>query len=239
MKYLDLTFSDPERNLACDEALLEWHEGQKRDDGLLRIWQPQNHFVVLGHSNRLEFEANEAACRAEAIPILRRISGGGTVLQGPGCLNYSLILPCDARPLKNLAATFRYVLERHSRLLTSLTGMDICVDGISDVTLAGRKFSGNAQYRKARYALVHGTFLLSLDLSLLDRCLHLPSRQPVYRRNRPHIDFVTNLEVDGSRLRYGLRKVWKAGEILADVPLDDVKSLAKNRYGFEEWTRKF
>ena len=218
---------------------MEWCAANRFDDGLLRIWQPQNHFVVLGHSNRFDSEANVAACRAESIPILRRISGGGAVLQGPGCLNYALIFDCDALRLRSLAATFRYVLERHRRLLRSLAGVEIRIDGISDLTSAGRKFSGNAQYRKARYALVHGTFLLGLDLGLLDRCLPFPSRQPEYRKNRSHMDFVTNLQVDPTRLREGLREVWKAGEKFADMPLDEVQSLVQKRYGFEKWTRKF
>jgi lipoate-protein ligase A len=239
MKYLELTFSDPAQNLACDEALLEWYEAHKIDDGLLRIWQPQNHFVVLGHSNCMNTEANVAVCAAEAIPIMRRISGGGTVLQGPGCLNYSLVLDCDAHRLRNLAATFRYVLERHQKLLSSLAGAEICVDGISDLTLAGRKFSGNAQYRKARYALVHGTFLLNFDLLLLDRCLRFPSRQPDYRKNRAHLEFVTNFQIDASRLRAGLREVWQAGAMLKQMPLDHMLLLVQQRYGFEAWTRKF
>lgn len=239
MKYLDLTFAEPARNLACDEALLDWFEAQRPDDGLLRLWQPDNYFVVLGHSNHLASEVAPSTCAADAVPVLRRVSGGGTVLQGPGCLNYSLILDCAVRELRNIGSTFRYVLNRHSRLIAALTGVNVAVEGVSDLTVSGRKFSGNAQYRKARYALVHGTLLLNFDLARIERCLRMPMQQPDYRQNRPHADFVTNLRIDAVRLCQGLRDEWQARASLAVVPLDAIETLVRNRYGRPEWSGKF
>lgn len=239
MKYLELSFIDPASNLACDEALLQWFEDDRPADALLRIWEPKNHFVVLGHSNRLAAEINIAACAADNIPILRRMSGGGAVLQGPGCLNYSLILNSVAHGLKGIAETFRYVLERNRQLVGALAGVEASIEGISDLALAGRKFSGNAQYRKARFVLVHGTFLVNFDLAALDRCLRCPERQPEYRRHRPHHEFVTNLEVDPRRLRQCLRDGWHAEETLSQVPLDQIANLVKHRYASGEWSAKF
>ena len=60
MKYLDLTFSDPASNLACDEALLELCENGE-ENGILRVWEPDNYFVVLGYSNKVAREVNVAA----------------------------------------------------------------------------------------------------------------------------------------------------------------------------------
>ena len=190
MKYLDLTFVDPARNLACDEALLEACENEcneSMDGGLLRVWQPENYFVVLGHSNRVAAEANAALCGAAKIPILRRASGGGAVVLGPGCFNYSLILDCQAHEIKNIATAFHYVLECHRHLIERLTGREVRIGGVSDLTVGGRKVSGNAQYRKSRYVLVHGTFLLNFELAVIERCLLLPPKQPEYRDNPPHL----------------------------------------------------
>ena len=239
MKYLELTFADPASNLACDEALLELFEMEHLDDGLLRLWQPEKYFIVLGHSNRLRAEANISACVAAGIPILRRVSGGGAVLQGPGCLNYSLLLDSRVHDVRNIEAGFRYVLERHRQLISGLASQEVHIAGISDLTVAGRKFSGNAQYRKSRYVLVHGTLLLQLDLSVIDGCLHLPAKQPGYRNNRPHLDFVTNLGLDGDRIRSGLRESWRAAETFDATPLDQVERLVRLRYGREEWSSKF
>ena len=239
MKYLELTFADPASNLACDEALLELFEMEHLDDGLLRLWQPENYFVVLGHSNRLSTEANVPACVAAGIPVLRRVSGGGAVLQGPGCLNYSIFLDSQVHDVRNIETGFRYVLERHRQLISELACEEVRIAGTSDLTVAGRKFSGNAQYRKSRYVLVHGTFLLELDLSVIDGCLHLPTKQPGYRRNRPHLDFVTNLGLDGDRIRSGLRDRWRAADSFDPTPLDQVERLVRLRYGREEWSSKF
>ena len=109
MKYLDFTFSDPASNLACDEALLELCEGDE-EDGLLRVWEPDHYFVVLGYSNKVASEVNVTACEAKGIPIFRRFSGGGTVLQGPGCLNYSLVLRNERLGIPaDLTASYRFV----------------------------------------------------------------------------------------------------------------------------------
>jgi lipoate-protein ligase A len=239
MKYLDLTFTEAERNLACDEALLEWFEAQRPDDGLLRLWQPENYFVVLGHSNHLTAEVAVTACATDGVPILRRVSGGGTVLQGPGCLNYSLILDCEMFELKNIGATFHYVLNRHRTLLTALAGLQIAVAGISDLTVDGRKFSGNAQYRKARYALVHGTFLLHFDLARIERYLRMPTKQPDYRHNRPHADFVTNLSVDADRIREALFSEWEAATAFDGDLSHEIDRLVDERYGRPQWSSKF
>ena len=239
MKYLDVTFAQPARNLACDEALLNWFEAQRPDDGLLRLWQPENYFVVLGHSNHWAAEVAASMCAADGVPILRRVSGGGTVLQGQGCLNYSLILDCEISELQNIESTFRYVLNRHGRLIAALTGLKIAVEGISDLTVSGRKFSGNAQYRKAHYALVHGTFLLNFDLVQIERYLRMPMKQPDYRQNRPHLDFVTNLPIDVDRLCEALRDEWQARALLEVVPLDKIEGLVDERYGRPEWSNKF
>ena len=239
MKYLDLTFTEPERNLACDETLLEWFEARRPDEGLLRLWQAANYFVVLGHSNRLAAEVAVTACAADGVPILRRLSGGGTVLQGPGCLNYALILDCEMFRLKNIGATFHYVLHRHRTSIAPRAGLQIAVAGISYLTVDGRKFSGNAQYRKARYALVHGTFLLNFDLARMERYLRMPTKQPDYRHDRPHADFVTNLSVDADRMREALLSEWDASATF-DIDLSyEIGRLVDKRYGRAEWSHKF
>jgi lipoate---protein ligase len=239
MKYLDLSFATPAMNLACDEALLELCENGESDSALLRIWEPQIHFVVLGHANRLRSEVNLAACTENRISILRRLSGGGAVMQGPGCLNYCLILNGHAPRLRNINDTFRYVLERHRRFIGQIAGVDVRIEGISDLAIGGRKISGNAQYRKARYVLVHGTFLLNFDLSMISRFLRMPEKQPAYRQHRPHSEFTTNLNLKPAQVRACIRDSWKAVEEFSEVPFARMEALVRERYGRDEWSKKF
>lgn len=239
MKYLDLTFDNPATNLACDEALLELYETSVSNDALLRTWEPRNHFIVLGRSNRLSSELKLSDGAHDQVSILRRLSGGGAVMQGPGCLNYSLILNSHAHETKNISETFHYVLARHCRFIEQLAGIAVRIEGISDLTLRGRKFSGNAQYRKARYVLVHGTFLLNFDISMIAKFLRMPAKQPDYRRQRAHLEFLTNLNLTSAQLRDTLRTSWNASEEFSAVPLDRIDVLVAERYGRPEWSTLF
>ena len=236
MKYLDLTFSDAAQNLACDEALLEYFEQARSAAELLRIWQPDRYFVVLGHGNKWRDEVDASACAADGIPVLRRCSGGGTVLQGPGCLNYSLILRQDNFSSAHVQAAFDFVLSRHRRSLEALTARLVSVQGLCDLTLGERKFSGNAQYRKREYVLVHGTFLLHFDLSLIERYLSMPAKQPDYRRRRSHGDFLVNAAVDPAKLREALRLEWGAEEESTAIAGDLMNRLMGERYRCAAWS---
>src|SRR5437016_2304978 len=121
MKYCDLTLSTPAENLACDEALLQLAEEDGAAGEVLRIWEPVQYFVVVGYANRVTTEVNLPFCQTTTIPVLRRCTGGGTVLQGPGCLNYSLILRItESDPLQSIVATNNFILKQHQVALSEL-----------------------------------------------------------------------------------------------------------------------
>jgi lipoate-protein ligase A len=240
MKYLDLTCDTPAQNLACDEALLAWCE-REQGDGLLRVWEPRQYFVVAGYSNKLAAEVNQGTCAADGVPVLRRCTGGGAVLQGPGCLNYSLIFDHEEiEGLGDLTRTYRFVLERHRRLFADLTGAHVTINGTSDLVVDGRKFSGNSQYRKRRWTLVHGTFLLRFDLPRIARYLPMPSKAPDYRRRRAHTDFLVNLDLERCTVNEALRGIWHAHQLVDNAPPPRViDELVRERYARPEWNRKF
>ncbi len=240
MKWLDLTFPTPAENLACDEALLDWCESGTFDDELLRFWESPTPFVVVGYSNHLAREVNLDACREDGVPVLRRCSGGGTVLQGHGCLNFSLILriPPDG-PLSNLTGTNNFIMQRHADAFRPLLGDGCRATGTTDLAVGDRKFSGNAQRRKRRFLLFHGTFLLDFDLPLIARLLQFPSRQPDYRQGRSHLDFVMNTGLSRFAVKETLKQTWQSNEPLKLIPFDKIRALAQNRYSQDEWTFKF
>ncbi|MBI3852349.1 MAG: lipoate--protein ligase family protein [Verrucomicrobia bacterium] len=239
MKYVDLTLPTPPENLACDEALLDWCE-EGHEEEILRFWEPQNPFVVVGYANKVASEVNLAACRALNVPVLRRCSGGGTVLQGPGCLNYSLILKIqEAGPLHSITETNRFILQRHREALSKLTGQAIELLGTTDLAIGKRKFSGNSQRRKRQCLLFHGTFLLQFDIPLVEKFLAMPSKQPDYRQNRTHADFLINLHVSPDAVKSALRRIWCATEPLENIPSDKIANLMQQKYSTDEWNFKF
>ena len=239
MKFLPLTLPTPEENLACDEALLEAVEKGESDD-VLRIWNALSYFVVVGYSNRVETEVNVPFCHSQGVPILRRCTGGGTVLQGPGCLNYSLILRIgDSASLSSITRTNEYIMARNRDALTPLLGPELRVEGHTDLTLNGLKFSGNAQKRKLKALLFHGTFLLGLDPGMVERTLRMPSKEPGYRANRSHRDFLINLEVPTHQVDSALAQAWAAQEALTPIPTEATARLVKEKYRCSEWNFKF
>jgi lipoate-protein ligase A len=286
MKFLDLTFSTPAENLAADEALLDWRE-QDGGGGILRFWESPEIFVVVGYANKIEAEVNVANCGVDKIPIFRRCSGGGTILQGPGCLNYALILEITGNAaLANITITNQYIMERNRRALQAAVedSNTVKVQGHTDLACGNaselsphqelakdsgwkdspspppspagggrmvrpsnskapmkefRKFSGNSQRRHKSYLLFHGTFLLDFDLTLINKYLKFPSRQPEYRVNRSHGDFLMNLNLPAEVVKAAMREQWQAEEALQNLPLENIFKLAHEKYATREWNMRF
>ena len=235
MKFLDLTLPTPAENLALDEALLDASEKNGGPE-ILRVWEPANYFVVVGYANKIELEVNAAAAREFTTPIFRRCSGGGTVLQGPGCLNYALILKISEGISDTVTGANRLVMEKNRDALRQIPGA-IEIRGITDLTRGDLKFSGNAQRRRKDFFLFHGTFLLNFDLTMIEKLLRPPSKEPEYRAHRSHREFLTNLTIPTSDLKQLLRSAWQADELLKAIP--DYVTLARERYASEEWNFKF
>jgi lipoate-protein ligase A len=217
MQHLDLTLPSAPENLALDEALLEACEAGIIN-GVLRFWEPSEYFVVVGYANRIEREVDQPYCQKQGIPVLRRCSGGGTVLQGPGCLNYAVVLRLDQTPaLQSIAGTNEFVLRRNASALGALLGPVEQV-GQTDLALGGLKFSGNSQRRGKSALLFHGSLLVNLDLLMVEKCLLMPSRQPEYRRNRSHREFLLNLKLPVRTIKEALLKAWQGTARLEEDP---------------------
>ena len=241
MKFLDLTLPSPEENLACDEALLETCETELGEE-VLRFWESKQNFAVLGYSNKVESELNKEVCQREKLPILRRISGGGTVLQGPGCLNYALFLEIAKNPeLRTVTSANRFIMERHRSAVAKLLGKEVLVQGHTDLTLGGLKFSGNSQRRKKKYLLFHGTFLIKFDFTALEKYLRMPSKQPDYRKSRTHSEFLTNLKISSDKIKSVLKEAWSArGTVPSphDRTRSVIQKLVAETYSNSEWNFK-
>jgi lipoate---protein ligase len=239
MKYLDRTLESPQANLACDEALLDWCEEGPRDE-ILRFWEPRQHFVVLGYSNKACIEVNLESCKTMGIPVLRRCSGGGTVLQGPGCLDYALILRIRAdSPFTSIPKANAFIMNCNRNALNSLLGGKVLIQGHTDLTLQGLKFSGNSQRRKRHFLLFHGSFLLDLDLAVVEQTLRAPSKQPQYRRDRAHKDFLTNLHVPAEAIKDAIKRAWTATDALDEIPESRIEELVQQKYATDAWNLKF
>jgi lipoate-protein ligase A len=238
MKLLDLTLDSPAENLALDEALLEEAEAGRLQTDIFRLWEAPRSAVIIGRSSRYEEEVNIDFCERHSIPVLRRCSGGTSVVIGRGCLMYAAVLAFERWPqLRMVDAAHQYVLGRVADAVTKLApGAEM--QGTSDLTIGGLKFSGNSLRCKRDHLLYHGTLLYDFDLELIASALRAPPRQPDYRAGRPHAQFVTNLKVPAGQLRIALAQGWEAEHQLDSWPLGVVEDLVTRRYSLDSWNRQ-
>src|SRR4051794_38698440 len=151
LRWLDLTLPDPDVNIRLDEDLLQ--EGA----GVFRVWESPQVCVVLGQSCRAERDVHLAECSERGVPVIRRCSGGGAVLIGPGCLNYTLVLRFEWNPeWRRVQAAMRWVMDG---MRSALGVPELKIQGLCDLAVRGFKVSGNAQRRTTDTFLHHGTLL--------------------------------------------------------------------------------
>ncbi|MCY2973708.1 MAG: lipoate--protein ligase family protein [Planctomycetota bacterium] len=206
-----LSSSDPQAILKWEESLIHGNPssqtaGEELDEGF-STWEFDRICVVLGRGSKTS-EANLELCVEDRVPIVRRCSGGASIVAGPGCLMYSVILSLDKRPdLRSIDAAHRFVMDR-IRLATWRLDFRVTLQGICDLTIEDRKFSGNALRYTRDWLLYHGTILYRFPIESISRYLATPPRQPAYRSGRSHADFLTNLECKPEALKQSLREAW-------------------------------
>ena len=211
MKLIDLTLDSPVENIAYDESLLVLAEHGQRGE-ILRFWESGTYFVATGIGSRYNQEIYRDRCQNDNIPIIRRQSAGGSVVLGPGCLAYSLILSYERDDrLKDIRTSYNYILTKVIQAIRSI-GKEAYIEPVSDIVICNKKVSGNAQMRKLNFFLHHGTLLYDFDLSRIPFYLKEPVKMPHYRGGRSHREFVTNLSLPVSSLKKEIAKKWGEGE---------------------------
>lgn len=241
MRLLELSLACPAADLALDEALLERavecaasdaHRGE-----VLRLWEFDRTVVILGRGSKAVAEVDLDFCEAASIPVLRRCSGGATVVGGPGCLMYSLILSMERRPeLRKLDLAHQFVMRNLQTAIARCIGQ-VAQRGTCDLAIGSdqRKFSGNSLRLSRDHLLYHGTILYAADLPRIAQCLRTAPRQPEYRRQRDHREFLTNLRVSASDVRREIIRQFAAHAPMSEWPRERVASLRQERYDCDAW----
>jgi lipoate-protein ligase A len=235
------------RALALGEILLDRTAGE---DATLwvHLWRPAETAVVLGSACRLTREVVVDTCRARGIAVYRRVTGGGTVVIGPGTWCYTFVWTRDLEP-GTIGAAFDRV---HTVIIAVLAkhGLAARSEPISDLVVevpAGGilKIAGHGQKRR-RTGTVCGGSLLAAPFSFpMGEILYHPPREPPYRAGRPHDAFLTSLEAQGVTMTFAAftRAVMDVtGAAGAEAPDPDLErraeKLARERYQDPGWTER-
>ncbi len=218
-----------------EALLLEAEEGLRGE--ILRIWEAPHFGVVVGSGGKLAEEVNLGVCQSLGIPVGRRSSGGGTVVLGPGCLCYTLILSLEKRPyLAGIQDSYAWILGQLQHAFADIFAVRL--DGSSDLQTDGVKISGNAQQRKRRFLLHHGTLLYGMDLALVEQLLPHPPREPAYRLGRPHGTFVKNMGLSRLQLTKLVQKAFDSTKPGENPDRDRVNTLEYERYSQRTWIER-
>lgn len=241
LSYLNITTTDPCYNLAAEQYIFD---SLPRDRTYFMLWQNDNAIIIGKYQNTFA-EINEAYVKKHGIRVVRRLSGGGAVYHDLGNLNFTFI--ADANELSTL--NFKIFCEPVIRTLAKF-GVTAEVNGRNDMTIDGRKFSGNSQYIKQSRIMHHGTILFDSDLSVVSNALlvdesKFQSKASKSVRSRitnvaEHLPCAVSLQEFRNTLLADIAKS-AGGEpyTFSDTDLAAIKKLRTERYDTWAWNYGF
>jgi len=153
--------TDPYFNLATEEYVLKNFE----EDSFM-LWRNAPCIIVGKHQNTLA-EINVEYVKQHNIPVVRRLSGGGAVFHDLGNLNFTFIKTGNQESLIDFRKYTEPILEVLQKM-----GINARFEGRNDLTIDGRKFSGNAEHIWKNKVLHHGTLLFSSHMPNLSEALN-------------------------------------------------------------------
>jgi lipoate-protein ligase A len=152
---------------------------------------------------------------------------------------YALVVSYRLRPeLQQISAAHCFALRMLGDRLRRIVPQIQC-QGTSDLTLDGKKFSGNSLRVRRTHLLYHGTILYDFPVALVSACLQSPPRQPEYRQGRVHGEFLVNLPAGRSELCDALGEGMSTDGSLTDWPRLRTEELVEARYRQAAWNLRF
>ena len=162
--YIESNSNDPHYNLALEQYVFD---NLDQSNEYIMLWQNDNS-VIVGRNQNTIAEVNSAFVKEKNINVVRRLSGGGAVYHDLGNINFTFI-----RDSKINEIIFGDFCEPVLQVLNDF-GVSAEFSGRNDLTIDGKKISGNAQYIKKGRVMHHGTLLYDSNLEMVQNALNAP-----------------------------------------------------------------
>ncbi|MFA8298863.1 MAG: biotin/lipoate A/B protein ligase family protein [Hyphomicrobiales bacterium] len=153
---------DPYFNIAAEEYFLK-----QFDDDIFMLWINSPSIIIGKHQNAYK-EIDREIIKERKIPIIRRITGGGTVYHDSGNLNFTFIK--SSKRKDNLVSFEKYTLPIIEAL--QKLGADAHFAGNNNICIGSKKISGNAAHVYRNRVMHHGTILFNSDLTILNNIIN-------------------------------------------------------------------
>lgn len=200
MYYIESTSTDPYYNLALEQYVFDQ---LNREHNYFMLWQNANSIIIGKHQNTIS-EINAHYVKENGIRVARRLSGGGAVYHDLGNLNFTFIVDNNGQ-----AFDFSVFCKPIQKALASM-GVSVEISGRNDMTIDGRKFSGNSQYAKNGRLLHHGTIMYNTDMSVLGNALNVSSDKIESKGIKSVRSRVTNVKPHMDDPNISMRRFWEA-----------------------------
>ncbi|MDR3048715.1 MAG: lipoate--protein ligase [Elusimicrobiota bacterium] len=184
MIYLESPQTDPYFNLSLEQFVFD---NLDRKENYFMLWQNDNAVIIGKNQNTIE-EINAAFVKEKNIKVVRRLSGGGAVYHDMGNLNFTFVM--DAVESNKLDLSF--FCRPIAKALKDF-GIDAQISGRNDITIDGKKFSGNAQYLKEGRVMHHGTIMFNSNLENVEQSLNVSKDKIASKGVRSIRSAVTNV----------------------------------------------
>ncbi|MDD4970011.1 MAG: hypothetical protein PHT07_11355 [Paludibacter sp.] len=172
----------------------------KQKSNQFLIWTPDKVYIVLGASNNPEMALNLDTVIKDNITVLKRPSGGQTVMLTPNNIIIAAVF-FD----KNTLHPKDVFLDINKLIISAIEKVGInnlSMRGISDIAISGKKILGSAIYRSKDALLYHAVLNMGEPSSTFEKYLKHPTKEPDYRQGRSHSEFVTSLKEIGYTRSY-------------------------------------
>lgn len=240
MRFINLQTTDPHFNLALEEYYF------RSDTESYFITGINSPSVIIGKHQIANEEVNNRFVVERSIPVIRRITGGGTVYHDQGNVNFTFISSGEPGTQVNFQRNTQPVTD----FLRSLK-VDARLEGKNDIRLGGLKISGNAEHVFKNRVLHHGTLLFSASITDLRESLLMTEGKYISRAVASNRTTVTNLcdmlpgiatagELKSQLFSFVMAQFKGAEEYMpSESEKEAVRTLAETKYQSWQWNHAY